>query len=90
MSGDGGVAKWCSRWDITTNKAKWRFGNAALDISTFPSVGMYRLLVIIIIIIIINPAAQAQVGKTKLFINCFRNPTSTSVTEKWGKHNSCK
>ena len=27
------------------------------------------------------PAAQAQVGNTKLFINCFRNPTSISVTE---------
>ena len=29
-------------------------------------------------------------GKTKLFINCFRNPTSTCATKNWRKHNSGK
>ena len=29
-------------------------------------------------------------GKTKLFINCFRNPARTLVTENWRKHNSGK
>ena len=36
---------------------------------------------------IILPATQALVGKTKLFRNCFRNPTSTCVTENSEKHN---
>ena len=38
---------------------------------------------IIIIIIILKAASQAQVGHVKLFINSFRNPTSTSATENW-------
>ena len=37
-----------------------------------------------------NNTEQAQEGKTKLFINCFRNPTSTCATEIWRKHNSGK
>ena len=32
-------------------------------------------------LLLLKPAAQAQAGKTKLFINCFRNPTSTCATE---------
>ena len=40
------------------------------------------------LLLILKPAAQAQVGKTKLFINCFRNPTSTCVTKKRRKDNS--
>ena len=32
-------------------------------------------------LLLLMPAAQAQVGNTKLFINYFRNPTSISVTE---------
>ena len=35
-----------------------------------------------ILLLLLSPAAQAQVGKTKLFINCLRNPTSTCATEK--------
>ena len=42
----------------------------------------------IIIILLLKPPAQAQVWKTKLFINCFRNHTSTCATENWRKHNS--
>ena len=38
-------------------------------------------------ILLLKPAAQAQVGKTKLSINCFRNSTSTCDTENWRKHN---
>ena len=33
--------------------------------------------------LLLKPAAQAQVEKTKLFINCFRNPTSTCAAENW-------
>ena len=39
-------------------------------------------------LLLLKPEAQAQVGKPKLFINCFRNPTSTCDTESWRKHNS--
>ena len=35
-----------------------------------------------------EPAAQVQVGKTELLINCFRNPTNTCATENWRKFNS--
>ena len=42
----------------------------------------YYRIKFIIIISIINPAAQAQVGKTKLFRNCLRNPTSACATDK--------
>ena len=31
----------------------------------------------VLLLLLLKPAAQAQVGKTKLFINWFRNPTST-------------
>ena len=41
-------------------------------------------------LLLLKPAAQAQVGKIKLFINCFRNPTSTCETKNWRKHNSGK
>ena len=37
--------------------------------------------IMIIILLLLKPAAQAQVGKTKLILNCFRNPTSTCATE---------
>ena len=43
------------------------------------------MLVILLLLLLLKPAAQAQVGKTKLFINCFRNPTSTCTTENWKK-----
>ena len=33
------------------------------------------------LLLILKPAAQAQVGKIELFINFFRNPTSTCATE---------
>ena len=33
------------------------------------------------LLLLLKPAAEAQVGKTKLFINCLRNPTSTCATE---------
>ena len=42
------------------------------------------------IIINIKPAAQAQVGRRKLFINCILNPTSTYATENSRKHHSGK
>ena len=37
------------------------------------------------LLLLFKPAAQAQVGKTKLFINCLRNPTNTCATEKLKK-----
>ena len=39
-------------------------------------------------LLLLKPAAQAQVEKTKLVINCFRNPTGTWATKSWRKHNS--
>ena len=45
---------------------------------------------IIIIIIIIKTSGASPSGKTKLFINCIRNPTSTRATENWNKQNSEK
>ena len=42
------------------------------------------------IIIIIKTSSTGTSGKTKLFINCFRNPTSTCATENWRKHYSGK
>ena len=33
------------------------------------------------VLLLLKPAAQAQVGNTKLFINCFRNPTRTCAAE---------
>ena len=42
------------------------------------------------LLLLLKTAAQAQVGKIKVFINCFRNPTSSLVTENWRKHNSGK
>ena len=44
----------------------------------------------LLLLLLVKPAAQAKVGKTKLFINCFRNPTSTCATENWTKHHSGK
>ena len=40
------------------------------------------ILLLLLLLLLLKPPAQAQVGKTKLFINCFRNPTSTGATEK--------
>ena len=37
--------------------------------------------------LLLKPAVHSQVGKTKLFINCFHNPTSNCATEKRRKHN---
>ena len=39
-------------------------------------------ILLLLLLLLLKPAAQAQVGKPKLFINCFRNPTSTRATEK--------
>ena len=36
---------------------------------------------IMLLLLLLKPAAQAQVGKTKLFINCLRNHTGTCITE---------
>ena len=36
-----------------------------------------------IVLLLFKPATQDQVGKTKLFINYFRNPTSTCATRNW-------
>ena len=41
----------------------------------------YAGIIFIIFIVIIKAAAHAQMGISKLFINCFRNPTSTCTTE---------
>ena len=35
----------------------------------------------------IKTSSTGPSGKTKLFINCFRNPTSTCATENWRKPN---
>ena len=37
----------------------------------------------IYIILLFKPAAQAQVGKAKFFINCFRDRQSTCAMESW-------
>ena len=37
------------------------------------------------LLLLLKPAEQAQVGKTELFINWFRNPKSTYSTENWKK-----
>ena len=42
------------------------------------------------IFLLLRPAEQANVGKTKLFINCFCNPASTCATKNCTKHNSGK
>ena len=36
-----------------------------------------------LLLLVVKPAAQTKVGKTKLHINCFRNPTSTCARENW-------
>ena len=43
-----------------------------------------------LLLLLLKTAAQAKVGKTILFIICFRNPTSTCSSEYWRKHNSEK
>ena len=44
--------------------------------------GPWRLkIIIILLLLLLKPTAQAQVGKTKLFIKCLRNHTSTFSTE---------
>ena len=37
----------------------------------------------LILLLLLKPAAQAQVGITKSFVNCFRNPASTCATGNW-------
>ena len=49
----------------------------AFNIKTMTSIIRIRLL---ILLFLFKPAAQAQVGKTKLFISCFCNPTSSIKT----------
>ena len=44
----------------------------------------------ILLLLLLKPAAQTQVGKTELFINCLCNPTSTCATENSRKHHSGK
>ena len=48
------------------------------------------ILLLLSFLLLLRPAAQAQVGNTKLPVNCFRNPTSTYATKNWRKHNSRK
>ena len=43
-----------------------------------------------LLLLLLKPAAQTQVGKSKLLINCFRNHTSTCTPENCRKHNSWK
>ena len=42
---------------------------------------LLSLLLLLLLLLLLKPAAQTKVGKTKLFINCLRNPTSTCATE---------
>ena len=42
------------------------------------------------VLLLLKQAEQAQVKKTPLCLNCFRNPTSTCATGSWRKHNSVK
>ena len=49
---------------------------------------MKNEIMIFILVLLLKPVVGAKVGKTKLFINCFRNPTSTCATENCKKHNS--
>ena len=41
-------------------------------------------LLLLVLLLLLKPAAQAQVGKTKLFINCFATPQAPAPhkTEK--------
>ena len=47
----------------------------------FSSVLIHINYVLLLLLLLLKPAAQAQVGKNKLYINGFRNPASTCATE---------
>ena len=45
-----------------------------------------NILLLLLLLLLLKPAAQAQVGKTKLFINLFLNPTIPPVPRKIEKN----
>ena len=47
-------------------------------------------LLLLLLLLLLKPTAQAKVGKIKLFINLFRDPTNNCATENWKKHNLWK
>ena len=66
----------------------WRlnaFYNKKRDNKMMWQVSIIIFIIIIIIIIIIIKTSSTQVGKTKLFINNFRNPTSTCASKNLEK-----
>ena len=69
---------------LTTVDNNWQWWGCIIHVRL-----SWVVLFTLIIIIIIKTNSTAQVGKTKLFINCLRNPTSTCSTENW-KPNSGK
>ena len=44
--------------------------------------------ILLLFLLLLKLAAQAQVGKTKLFRNSFRDPKITFAMENWRKYNS--
>ena len=44
-----------------------------------------EILEVLLLLLLLKPAAQAKASNTKLFINCFRNPTNTCGTENFKK-----
>ena len=62
----------------------------SLMINIFSNTCCFHLFCILgsMLLLLLKPAAQAKVGKTKLIINFFRNPTCICATENWRKHNS--
>ena len=50
---------------------------SVLALSNWGPLVVDRLLLLLLLLLsLLKPAAQAQEGKIKLFINCFRNPTT--------------
>ena len=49
-----------------------------------------KIIITFLLFLLLKQAAQAQVGKNKLFINCFRNPASTCAMENLTKYHSGK
>ena len=58
-------------------------GVLTLGVSTLgvPTLGSVLPVLLLLLLLLLKPAAQAQVGKTKLFIIFFHNPTITCETE---------
>ena len=76
-----------NNWDILFNLFTVAFGGSVHSALNQQKMSLIISLysVAILLLLIIMRASLAQAGKTKLFINCFRNPTTTCTTENWRK-----